>query len=76
MIKRDGFVKVLGGFGVQLGKAQVQTAERGIGDEKVHKPAGVYALVPALPILRAEQHVGARGMKVVSEGPVGAQRFF
>ena len=72
----NGLAQLLGGFAVQLGKAQVQAAERRIGDEVVRKIADVFVLGSARPILLAEQHAGRSGMVVVGEGPVGAERFF
>jgi len=49
--ERDGFAQFLGGFSIQLGEAQVQPAERGIGNESVDKIARIFFFGAAGPVL-------------------------
>ena len=72
---RNVLAERLGGFAVQLGDAQIQAAQRRIGEQHVEETAGLFFL-GGEPIVGAEQHRNARRVVVVGERTVGAQRQF
>ena len=70
-----GLAQLLGGLRVELGEAQVQPAERGIGEEVVDELAGFSLSLALAASNRRRKSTGtAVGVKVVAERPVGAQR--
>ena len=68
------FAEALGGLAVQLGKAQIEPADRRVGDEALDEIGRRLILRTGHPVLRTEQHRHRGGVEIVGEGPVGAQR--
>src|ERR1039457_7359392 len=62
---------------VQLGKAQIEAANRGVGDEVLDEIGGVLILIfGTAPIIGTEHHRDCRGVEIVSERVIDAQRLF
>ena len=62
-----------GGVGVQLGEAQIEAANRGVGDEVLDE-VGALLILGAAPILGTEHDGDRGGVEIVGEGVIGAQR--
>ena len=67
----------LSGVRVQLGKAQIEAAGGGVGDEVLDEIGGILVLVlGTAPILGTEHHGDRGGVEIVGERAIGAQRLF
>ena len=71
----DGFAQIGGGFGIELGKAEIEAAQGRIGEKEVDKLAGSFVLGGA-PVIDGIEHRNAGGVVIEHERPVGAERGF
>ena len=71
----DVFAELLGGFAAELGNAEIQAAEGGIGEEHVEEAAG-FLFLGGEPIVGTEQDGNARGVVVVGKRTVSAEGLF